>query len=291
MKLIFLFFILSITSLVTAQKTLEYNLAVGDTFTVHQDAKQLITQDINGVDQIIQNDLKSVMHFEVTKATPEGYMLSMSFKRLKMLMTSPSLGELSNSDTDSADSSNVTNMLFKGILNVPVTIMMEKSGKIKSVTGGENLIANMFVTAGIDQPEIIAASKEQMEKQFGSAALSNSFEQMTHFYPTEKIIVGSEWTNTYSGNMSAKNKWKLTNSSAEGTTISGTADTTMSSIDENVIMTLSGTQKTTITVNPSNGLFKEITIVGENSGNTMFQAQDMNISTRIESTITYKITQ
>ena len=65
----------------------------------------------------------------------------------------------------------------------------------------------------------------------------------------------------------------------------------MSSIDENVIMTLSGTQKTTITVNPSNGLFKEITIVGENSGNTMFQAQDMNIPTRIVSTITYKITQ
>lgn len=291
MKQLFLFFILSITSVVTAQKNLEYNFAVGDTFTVYQNAKQLITQDINGIEQIIENDLKGVMYFEVLDGTTEDYTLSMSFKRLKMLMTSPSLGELSNSDTDSADSSNVMNMLFKGILNVPVTIIMGKSGKIKSVTGGENLIANMFISAGIDQPEVIEASKEQMEKQFGSAALSNSFEQMTHFYPTEKISAGSEWTNSYSGNMSAKNKWKLITSSDEGTTITGTADTTMSSIDDNVIMTLSGTQKTKIIINPSNGLFKEITIVGENTGNTMFQAQDMNIPTRIVSTITYKISQ
>ena len=183
-----------------AQNKLEYRLAVGDTFTVYQEAKQLITQDINGVDQIIQNDLKGSMHFEVLSATPENYTLSMSFKRLKMLMTSPSLGELSNADTDSADSTDITNMLFKGILNIPVSIVMERTGKIKSVTGGDKLIAN-------------------------------------------------------------------------------------------IIMTLSGTQTTSVIINPTNGLFKEITTTGENSGDTMIQAQNMTIPTHISSTITYKISQ
>lgn len=275
----------------TAQKTLEYKLVVGDSFTVEQQAKQLITQDINGVDQIIENDLLGVMRFEVIKAETNNYTLEMTFKRLKMLMTSPSLGELSNSDTESADSSDVTNMLFKGLLNVPVTIVMEKTGKIKSVSGGDKLIASMFASAGIDQPEIIEASKGQMEKQFGSAALSNSFEQMTYFYPVDATSAENEWTNSYTGSLTAKNKWKLDGKASDAINISGSAVTTMSTIDENIVMTLSGTQQTTVIANPKNGLFKEVTVTGENSGDTLFQAQNMTISTHITSSITYKIIQ
>jgi hypothetical protein len=291
MKHLFLYILLVITSSLAAQKPLEYHLSVGDNFTVNQEAKQLITQDINGVDQIIENDLLSVMHFEVIEATKENYTLIMRFKRLKMLMSSPSLGELSNSDTQSADSSDVTNMLFKGLLNVPVTIVMEKTGKIVSVTGGDKLIDNMFTSAGIDQPEIIEASKGQMEKQFGSDALSNSFEQMTYFYPVDAVSVGNEWTNSYIGNMSAQNKWKLNETNLKSVTISGTSNTTMSTIDENVSMSLSGTQKTIVTINPKNGLFKEVTVTGENKGITLVKAQNMNIPTSITSTITYKISQ
>jgi hypothetical protein len=274
--------------MVIAQKTLQYNFKIGDHFTVQQEAYQHITQDINGVDQIIENNLTGIMHFEVIEASPEGYTLSMTFKRLKMLMSSPTLGELSNTDTESADSSDVTNMLFKGLLNVPVTIVMEKTGKIKSVVGGEKLIASMFESAGIDQPEIIEASKGQMEKQFGSDALSNSFEQMTYFYPMDAVSVGNDWTNSYSGNLSAKNNWTLDIDTSESINISGTANTTMSTIDENVIMTLTGSQKTTVAANPKNGLFNEVIVTGENSGDTLFQSQNMTIPTRIKSTITYK---
>lgn len=290
MKFLILTFILAISSISVAQETLKYRLSVGDNFTVEQEAKQHITQDLNGTEQIIENNLIGVMYFEVVEATPENYTLTMSFKRLKMLMSSPTLGELSNSDTESDDSTNVTNMLFKGLLNVPVTIVMEKSGKIKSVTGGDKLISAMFESAGIDQPEIIAASKGQMEKQFGSDALSNSLEQMTHFYPVDATVsVGNEWTNSYTGNMSAKNNWKLENYSKEAITISGTATTTMSTVDENIIMTLTGTQKTTVVANPNTGMFSQVTVVGENAGDTLFQAQNMTIPTTIKSTITYKI--
>ncbi|MGJ8593464.1 MAG: DUF6263 family protein [Aquaticitalea sp.] len=289
MKQLILFLILIISTPVLAQDALEYHLSVGDNFTVQQQAKQHITQDLNGMEQVIENDLVSVMNFKVMEATKENYTLEMTFKRLKMLMTSPSLGELSNSDTESADSSDVTNMLFKGLLNVPVTIIMEKSGKIKSVTGGEQLIASMFETAGIDQPEVIASIKGQMEKQFGSDALSSSFEQMTYFYPEAPVAVGDEWTNSYKGNMSAKNQWKLGEKSSQSITIYSTATTTMSTIDENVMMTLAGTQQTTVSVNPKNGWFKEITVIGENSGDTMVQAQNMTIPTQIKSTISYKI--
>ncbi|MCK7589943.1 DUF6263 family protein [Subsaxibacter sp. CAU 1640] len=289
MKSRFLCFLLLISTISLAQTKLEYKLSVGDNFTVQQEARQVITQDLNGIDQIIENDLLGIMHFKVIDSEEDTYTMEMTFKRLKMLMSSPSLGELSNSDSDSADSSDVANMLFKGLLNVPVIIIMEKTGKIKSVTGGENLIASMFASAGMDQPEIIAESKKQMEKQFGSAALTNSFEQITYIYPIEPVAVGNQWTNRYVGNMSAKNIWSLTENSGNSIKIDGSASTTMSSIDENIIMTLSGNQKTSISVDPSNGLFKEITVTGENSGNTLFQAQNMTIPTDIKSIITYKI--
>lgn len=289
MKYRVIFFLFLTYGITVAQKKLEYKLSVGDNFTVQQEAKQVITQDLNGVDQIIENDLMGVMHFKVVDKTNDSYTLEMTFKRLKMLMSSPTLGELSNSDTESTDSSDVANMLFKGILNIPVTMVMDKTGKIKSVTGGDKLIANMFTSAGIDQPEIIAESKKQMEKQFGSAALSNSFEQMTYFYTSTAVSVGDEWANSFSGDLSAKNSWSLMEVTNDALKINGKASTTMSSIDENIIMTLSGSQQTTINADPSNGWFREIIVTGENSGNTLFQAQNMTIPTIVKSTITYKI--
>lgn len=291
MKHLFLFIFLTISATMVSQKTIQYNLKVGDHFTVEQVAEQHITQDINGVDQIIENNLIGVMYFEVIEATPENYTLIMKFKRLKMLMTSPTLGDLSNADTQSTDSTDVTNMLFKGLLDVPVTLIMEKTGKIKSVTGGEKLIASMFESAGIDQPEIIAASKGQMEKQFGSDALSNSFEQMTYFYPVDAVSVGSEWSNSYVGNMSAKNNWKLDSYSDKAIQISGNATTTMSTVDENIMMTLNGSQTSQLVANPKTGLLSQLTVTGENSGDTLFQAQNMSIPTSIKSKITYKISQ
>ncbi|MEO6346744.1 MAG: DUF6263 family protein [Aquaticitalea sp.] len=291
MKHLFLFIFLGITSTVVSQKTLQYNLNVGDHFTIQQEAEQHITQVINGVDQIIENNLIGVMYFEVIEATPENYTLTMKFKRLKMLMDSLTLGELSNADTESTDSSNVTNMLFKGLLNVPVTIVMEKSGKIKAVTGGDKLIASMFASAGIDQPEIIEASKDQMEKQFGSNALSNSFEQMTHLYPEDAVSAGTDWTNSYVGNMSANNNWKLDSSTNKELLISGTATTIMSTVDENIMMILKGTQESKVIANPKTGLFTQIIVTGENSGDTFFHEQNMTIPTTIKSKIIYKISE
>lgn len=289
MKHLILCFLLIVSTSGVAQKALEYRLAVGDNFLVEQVANQEITQDINGVKQIIENNLIGEMYFEVLEVTDTNYTISMSFKRLKMLMTSPTLGELSNSDTASSDSTDVTTMLFKGILNVPVTILMEKTGKITSVTGGEKLITSMFESAGIDQPEIIEASKEQMEKQFGSNALANSMEQMTYFYPADAVAVGDEWANSYNGNLSAKTNWTLADYTSELTTLTGNATATMSNIDENVMMTLSGSQKTSVIANTKTGLFSSVTVTGEYSGDTLFQAQNMTIPTNIKSTITYKI--
>lgn len=268
---------------------LQYDLKVNDTFNVEQQAKQHITQDLNGVDQVIDNNLKSSMQFKVIKVEQDFITLEMTFKHMKMTMSSPSLGELLNADTSNKDDSDITSKMFKGTLNIPVNIVMERTGKIKSISGGEKLIASMFKAAGITDEEAIEDNKAQFEKQFGSEALSNSFEQMTYFLPAKAVKVNDSWENVYQGDLKSKNKWTLATYTNDTYTISGIANTTMSNIDENVMMILTGTQKTTINANSKNGLFKNITVEGVYIGDTQVNAQNITIPTKITSTITYKI--
>ncbi|WP_027124798.1 DUF6263 family protein [Gelidibacter mesophilus] len=283
-----LFFILSSLA-VNAQKALQYDLKVNDSFNVEQQAKQHIIQDINGVDQVINNNLKSAMQFKVIKVDQNLITLEMIFKQMKMTMSSPSLGELLNADTANEDDSDLTSKMFRGTLNIPVIMIMEKTGKIRSISGGENLIASMFKAADITDKESIEANKAQFEKQFGSAALSNSFEQMTYFLPAQSVKVNDTWENIYQGDLESKNTWTLTAYDADSFSVSGNANTTMSNIDENVTMVLVGTQKTSVIANSKTGLFKNITVEGVYSGDTQVNAADMTIPTKITSTITYKI--
>ena len=291
MKKFTLVFAILFVAQLTGQTLLQYNFSVGDKFTINQQATQHITQDISGMIQEINNDLSGTMSFEVVKADKETFTLIMEFKSLKMLMSSPTLGELSNVDSASDDDSDITSMMFKGILNVPITIVMGRDGKIKSVTGGDLLIESMFKAVDITEPEIIEASKSQLEKQFGSEALSNSFEQMTYLFSTDKVKVNSKWKNSYQGDMSAETTWTLSEINKNNFKLSGVAATTMNSIDETISMTLNGTQSTTVTGNSKTGLFTELIVIGENTGNTVYTTQEITIPTTIKSTITYKIIQ
>jgi hypothetical protein len=274
---------------ISAQQILRYDLKVDDTFKVEQQAKQHIIQDVNGVDQVIDNNLKSSMQFKVVKVEQDIITLEMMFQHMKMTMSSPTLGELLNADTSTEDGDDMTSKMFQGTLNIPITMVMERTGKIRSISGGEKLIASMFKVANITDEAAIEANKAQFEKQFGSQALSNSFEQMTYFLPTKSVNLNDSWENAYKGDLESKNKWTLTSYGADTYTVSGTAETTMSNTDENVMMLLTGTQKTTINANSKTGLFTDITVEGAYSGDTQLHAANMTIPTKITSTITYKL--
>lgn len=274
---------------VNAQKTLHYNLKVDDTFQVEQEAKQHIIQDIQGVDQIIDNHLRSTMNFKVVNVTPQLITLEMVFTHMKMTMSSPSLGELLNADTDIEDENDLTSKMFRGTLNIPVTMVMENTGKIQSITGGDKLIASMFKAANITDKAAIEANKAQFEKQFGSEALSNSFEQMTYFLPSKPVKVKDSWQNTYKGDLKAENNWTLKTYNESVYEVYGTANTTMSNIDDNIMMVLTGTQETLIKATSKTGLFTNITVTGNYIGDTQIRASNMTIPTEITSTITYKL--
>lgn len=274
---------------INAQQMLQYNVALHDTFNIKQQAKQHIVQDLDGVDQVIENILEGKMLFKVVEIKQDLITFEMKFKHLMMRTISPTLGELFSGDTATQDNTDLTSTLFKGILNIPVTIVMEKTGKIRSVTGGENIVKSMLETANLDDEASIAAMKSQLEKQFGSEALSMSFEQMTYFLPTVTVKSGDTWTNEFTGNLQAKNNWTLTAHTNDGYTISGKADVTMTAIDDVVVMALTGNQNTLINFDTKTGFFKDITVEGVTTGTTQINADNLTFPTKITSTITYNI--
>lgn len=284
-----LLFIGIIAAPISAQSTLEYNLAVGQEYYISQEAKQHITQDIQGVDQIIENHLISEMLFKVIKVEAQTYTLEMRFKRMKMLMSSPTMGVMLDADTFIDNEGDLTALLFRGSLNVPVTVVMTKSGNIKSVTGGDKIIESMFKNANITDQTVIDSSKKQFETQFSSTALSQSFEQMTYFLPSKKVAIGNQWQTEYSGSLQAKNVWTLKSLDKNSYAITGKSNSIMSTIDDQVNMVLDGIQEISIKGNPKTGWFSSISITGSHSGNTEVKQAGLHIPTQITSTVTYQI--
>ena len=271
---------------VSGQNLLQYDLDVGDSFTIDQEAKQVITQEISGMKQIINNDIIGAMHFKVVQSEPDYLVMEMSFKKIKMTMSSPSLGELMSMDTTS-ETDDMMSLLMRGAIDQPVTIYMYRNGKINEVTGGDKLIENMFKNAGMTQPELINASKAQMEKQFGTKALTNSFEQMTFLFSEDEVNVNDTWSNEYFGDLNAKNTWTLSSIEGDNYYINGTADIAMKTTNDSVTMDLSGTQNTVVKGSLKTGVMVELLVNNECKGNSSING--MEIPTTIKSTITYKI--
>ena len=274
------------------QERLAYNFKAGDFFRIKQNAKQHIFQDIDGYKQEIINDLDAVFSFEVTDVRESNYIIQLAFVDFGMKMSSPTMGaELMNVRASEPKPEDIQSMIFSGLLGQQLEMVMRKDGKILEVKGGDALIDNMITKAGI----VDEVTKNQMRlslgNEFGSESLAHSFEQMTYFYPASAIN-GDTWSNEFSGKLSAKNTWKLDNSTADGMDISGKALITMLTASNGTEMSLSGTQSTTIRVDASNGFLK--TMESESSVEGISKSAQLpgkEIPTTIQSTISYELIQ
>ena len=132
--------------------------------------------------------------------------------------------------------------------------------------------------------------KKSLEKEFGSEALSNSYEQMTYIYPTKDVQVGDTWENEYSGKLNAKNQWTLNAISDTNAEISGAADVLMEVTEPTTTMKLNGTQQTSVITELASGFIKSMTVEGLAEGSTtMVQLGDQEIPTSIKSKVTYQL--
>ncbi|WP_297792105.1 DUF6263 family protein [uncultured Eudoraea sp.] len=272
------------------QSTLQYNLSVGDVFIIKQDANQLITQEIEGTTHEITNTLGGVMEFRVRAENEDTYDLDVLFKDLNLKMISSSQGELLNVSAKDYEENDIQSKIFNSLLNVPVQVTLARTGDILEVNGGDSLVSKMVNASGVKDEYSLNMMKKSLEKEFGSEALSNSYEQFTFLYPNSSVKVGDSWNNEYKGKMQAQNTWTLKEISEVSAAIEGNALVVMEVVEPASTMKLNGTQDSSVATDISTGFARKMTVTGLVEGFTsMSQMGDQEIPTKIKSTIIYEL--
>lgn len=288
-KILFLAIAILFSANILAQTKLEYKLEKGQTFTIQQEATQVITQEMQGTAHELTNIINGEYKMTVTGIKDNNYLIDLSFTDLQMKMTSNLQGDLMSIKAKEVDTADPQSVMFNAMLNVPVKLTLAKTGKIVSVEGGDNLINIMLKASGITDEATISMAKPALEKEYGSEGLSASFEQMTFVYPTKPVNIKDSWENEYNGKLQTKNKWTLVALDKENIELSCDASVIMKVEDISANMDLSGTQTTRVIMDTKTGFVKFMEVVSSTKGDsTMPMLGDQKIPTKIKSTITYK---
>ncbi len=278
------------SSLLFGQTTLQYNFSKGDVFKVKQEAQQIITQELDGTSHEITNTINGILEFKVASELEESYIIELTFKDLNLTMSSNIQGNLMNVNAKEVIEGDMQSQIFNSLLNNTVLLTLTRTGDILGVTGGDSLVAKMAEASGIQDEFSLDMMKKSLESEFGSNALSNSYKQMTYFYPTEAMAVGDSWENNYEGKLSAKNSWTLNKVTDKNASITGKADIVMAINEPATTMALTGTQETTIITDLLTGFILNMKVDGISEGtSTIVQMGDQQITTILKSTITYQL--
>ncbi|MEH6679381.1 MAG: DUF6263 family protein [Sediminicola sp.] len=275
---------------VFGQVELRYHLRTGSIFRVKQEAHQTVVQELDGASHEIINHITGVLQFKVVGKKEDNYVLELEFKDLNLKMTSSIQGELMNVRAKELVQGDMQSAIFNSILNSPITITLAKNGNILDVKGGNALVDKMTDASGLEDEFSLNMMRRSLEKEFGSEALSNSYEQMTYLYPDKKVAVGDTWENMYKGKSRADTSWTLKELSQTEAKISGKATVTMQVSEPTTSMELSGTQTTTVTTDLSTGFVSFMTVEGTSKGYSIIaQMGEQKVPTKITSKVTYKL--
>ena len=284
-----LFFFL-LASQLWGQASLYYSLEKGDKFVIEQIAEQLITQKIEGQVHEMENKISGLMEFNVANVEEEQFELEMLFLNLRMQMTSSQQGELMNVDASNVVEGDIQSKIFNSLLNVPISLILNKSGDVLEVNGVDSLIVRMTNASGLTDADSRNMLTQSLQKEFGSEALSNSFEQMTYFYPDQQDSSMKTWVNEYSGKLSAKNSWTLEKATDSLNLITGVADIVLNINEGGTSMLLNGSQQTSIETDVNSGFLRDMSVDGIAEGIAVTDfSGDLEIPTKVESHTTYKL--
>ncbi|TAI49171.1 DUF6263 family protein [Flagellimonas allohymeniacidonis] len=275
-----------------AQQSLSYKLAKGEVFSIKQNAKQLIVQELEGTKHEMTNDLDAIFTFTVMEKTEEGFAINLTFQDFGLKSNSSIQGELFNVRASEPIEGDLMSQMFAGLVGYELQITMRNDGKILEVNGGNELVEKMVTAANIEDEFTRNLMKKSLAKEFSSNGLAKSFEQMTYFYPQTEVNIGDTWETVFEGKMQAKNLWKWERQDSDSAYITGTSTIVLKTDENGTVMSLDGTQESSIETTLSTGFIKKINSSSLAKGiSIMANMKGVEIPTSIQSDITYEIIQ
>lgn len=296
-----LFLIGTAFTFVPADTPLEYKFKAGDVYELQQETTQAIKQTIPGMGEMtVDTKMSGAMSFKVLEKTANGAKTEFSFLKIKMNMKT---GQGEVALDSEGDQANPMNKVMKVLTSKPLIVHLAKNGTIEKIENAENIAAGIS-ELGLDEGTL-AAAKQSLNQYLSENTLKSSIEAALVQYPTSgKAAIGSTWKTSMAGPgvipTRFDNTWTL--SKVEGGVASVTCDATISSVDKDKEITLSGfkaksdlsgQQAVKSKIDVQTGWPTEIKSMAEYKGNITILAggqipEDMNIPMEIsmESTFT-----
>src|SRR5690606_1887274 len=244
------------------------------------------------IEHHMTNTLGGIFLIKVVNIIGEKYVLEVNFEKFKFKTESDIYGVFSDIDTEipPKNDEDVEAKIFQGIIGPRFQMVMLKTGQIESVTGTENLVKSMIDNVEIEDEFSKAMIIESVQKEFNNEDMLESLQQFTYIYPEIKVRVNETWNNKYSGLVNADNKWKFVSYSKDDIVLSANSTVELETVDESVIMKLTGTQQTELTSSSSLGFIKFMTVNQQTQGTTIVsEMNNIEIPTSLTSKITYKL--
>ena len=213
--------VLFLSSNAMAQKSLRYNLKVGEKYGLKQLTTQAIEQNISGMAQNITNTIGGDVTVTIKDKSGDVYTSEVVFESMLFKMESAMMNMSYDSKDATADASNPLKKTFDLIVGHKFQVKFDDRGNIQEVKGFED-IANEIVSVFGDNPQQGEMMKKQLSGQFSDENMKHSLSSMFIVYPDEKVKVGSKWTshtklmqpvainNTFNYSVEALNKEQIT---------------------------------------------------------------------------------
>ncbi|WP_271425157.1 DUF6263 family protein [Aequorivita sinensis] len=288
----YLVFFLSFVSLhnVAAQEIIQYNFKKGDVFMIEQNAIQNITQNIDDNEHLMTNTLYGIFKMEVVNVLGSKFVLDVNFETFKLKIDSNLYGVLTDINTSiPANEDDVEAKIFEGLVGPKFQMILLPTGEIESITGTENLVEGMINNVEDLDDFTKAMMRKSVEKEFNNHDMVESMQQFTFIYPEKSVKTNETWENTYTGDFTANNTWKLMNYSKTNINLESDAIIKLNTTENSVIMELSGTQKTKAITNTATGFIETMTVTQQLEGVSIaLEMNNIKIPTTLTSTITYK---
>ena len=212
---------------------------------------------------------------EVKEVSDKGYLLGLKYESLKVSMPLMGITLDSNTEDELITLQNMSPIL-KVLTKNPIEIQVDKTGKVGSVNGLENISEK--ISEAFD-PSVSEELKPQLIEQFGtlysSESLKNLFNQTV--YPEVPVKLGDKWKtefdvtiNNMSFKVSADVSLKSVENDVAALELDGTIVTAEGATQEfagvKMTFSLKGTQKGTMKVNLKTSLAVESTLTQDVSG-------------------------
>ncbi len=170
---------------------LKFNLEKGKVYSQKTVMMTETKQTIMGNEQLVKQSAVAETKMEVKEAGENANTYSIWYDSIEMSVDQGGSAQEFKSDTASLAAVDPMSTIFSSLVDKKFEAQIGMKGKIKEVTGLEEIITSATSSLG-EQASMI---NEQISAGFGDAGLAKNLEMLTAIMPESEVKVGSTWNN------------------------------------------------------------------------------------------------